>query len=75
MMQVKDINEQVKLTSDAKREIKLNGIDESEINKVEMLRSHGQLHVACSRVGQPSTLFIYAPENKTKNVVYQKALQ
>lgn len=37
--------------------------------------SHGQLYVACSRVGKPSTLFIYAPEHKTKNIVYQKALQ
>lgn len=36
--------------------------------------SHGQLYVACSRVGKPSTLFIFAPENRTKNVVYQKAL-
>lgn len=36
--------------------------------------AHGQLYVACSRVGKPSSLFIYAPENKTKNVVYQKAL-
>uniref|UniRef100_A0AAG5CWG8 DNA helicase Pif1-like 2B domain-containing protein n=1 Tax=Anopheles atroparvus TaxID=41427 RepID=A0AAG5CWG8_ANOAO len=37
--------------------------------------SHGQLYVACSRVGKPSSLFIYAPDNKTKNVVYHKALQ
>jgi ATP-dependent DNA helicase PIF1 len=37
--------------------------------------SHVQLYVACSRIGKPSTLFIYAPENKTINVVYQKALQ
>lgn len=37
--------------------------------------SHGQLYVACSRVGKPSSLFIYAPQNQTKNVVYQKALQ
>lgn len=37
--------------------------------------SHGQLYVACSRVGKPSTLFIYAPEHKTKNIVYQKALE
>ncbi|XP_065172041.1 ATP-dependent DNA helicase pif1-like [Atheta coriaria] len=35
--------------------------------------THGQLYVACSRVGNPSTLFIYAPEHKTKNIVYQKA--
>lgn len=37
--------------------------------------SHGQLYVACSRVGKPSTLFIYAPEHKTKNIVYKKALE
>ncbi|XP_055549333.1 ATP-dependent DNA helicase PIF1-like [Wyeomyia smithii] len=36
--------------------------------------SHGQLYVACSRVGKPSSLFIYAPDKKTKNVVYHKAL-
>ncbi|KAF7266328.1 hypothetical protein GWI33_020356 [Rhynchophorus ferrugineus] len=30
--------------------------------------------VACSRVGKPSSLFIYAPQNKTKNIVCQKAL-
>lgn len=36
--------------------------------------SHGQLYVACSRVGKPSSLFIYAPDNKTKNIVYHKAL-
>nr|XP_036224310.1 uncharacterized protein LOC106621587 [Bactrocera oleae] len=37
--------------------------------------SHGQLYVACSRVGKPSDLFIYAPGNQTKNIVYHKALQ
>ncbi|XP_036343195.1 uncharacterized protein LOC118752408 [Rhagoletis pomonella] len=37
---------------------------------------HGQLYVGCSRVGKPSLLYIYTPhENKTKNVVYQKALE
>ena len=37
--------------------------------------AHGQLYVACSRVGKPSSLFIYAPQNKTKNIVYEKALK
>ncbi|CAI6359148.1 unnamed protein product [Macrosiphum euphorbiae] len=32
------------------------------------------LYVASSRVGKPSSLFIFAPENKTKNIVYQNAL-
>ncbi|KAF7284075.1 hypothetical protein GWI33_022692 [Rhynchophorus ferrugineus] len=36
--------------------------------------AHGQLYVACSRLGKPSSWFIYAPQNKTKNMVYQKAL-
>jgi len=36
--------------------------------------SHGQLYVACSRVGKPSDLFVYAPEGKTQNIVYAKAL-
>lgn len=37
--------------------------------------SHGQLYVACSRVGKPSDLFVYAPSNQTKNIVYYKVLQ
>ncbi|GBP20086.1 ATP-dependent DNA helicase PIF1 [Eumeta japonica] len=45
------------------------------INLENSCFSHGQLYVACSRVGIPTTLFIYAPENKTKNIVYHKALQ
>ena len=35
---------------------------------------HGQLYVASSRVGKPSSLFIFAPENKTKNIVYQNVI-
>jgi ATP-dependent DNA helicase PIF1 len=34
--------------------------------------SNGQLYVACSRVGKPSDLFVYTPEEKTKNIVYSK---
>ena len=37
--------------------------------------SHGQLYVACSRVGKSSALFVLAPDKKTKNVVYHKVLQ
>ena len=37
--------------------------------------SHGQLYVGCSRVGTPANLYIYAPNNRTKNVVYKAALQ
>lgn len=37
--------------------------------------SHGQLYVACSRVGDPENLFILAPGGQTKNVVYPKALE
>ena len=37
--------------------------------------SHGQLYVACSRVGRPDKLFIYTPGNRAKNVVYKAALQ
>ncbi|KAF7275400.1 hypothetical protein GWI33_011789 [Rhynchophorus ferrugineus] len=36
--------------------------------------AHGKLYVVCSRVGNPSSLFIYAPQNKTKNIVFQKTL-
>ncbi|XP_059169815.1 uncharacterized protein LOC131951424 [Physella acuta] len=37
--------------------------------------SHGQLYVACSRVGKSSDLYVYVPEDKTKNIVYQQALE
>ena len=36
--------------------------------------AHGQLYVATSRVGSRSGLFVLAPNGKTKNIVYQKAL-
>ena len=37
--------------------------------------AHGQLYVACSRVGSPKNLFLLAPGGKTANVVYPQALQ
>ena len=37
--------------------------------------SHGQLYVACSRVGKPSSLFVYTPQGLTKNIVHQIALR
>ncbi|GFW89675.1 ATP-dependent DNA helicase [Trichonephila clavipes] len=37
--------------------------------------SHGQLYVACSCVGKPSDLFVYAPDGKTRNIVYPTTLQ
>ncbi|GBL61110.1 hypothetical protein AVEN_171710-1 [Araneus ventricosus] len=37
--------------------------------------SHGRLYVACSRVGAPRNLYIYALNGETKNVVYPKALE
>ena len=35
--------------------------------------SHGP-YVACSRVGKPSSLFVFTPGNKSKNILYQNAL-
>lgn len=37
--------------------------------------AHGQFYVAVSRVGSPKNLFIFCPEENTKNIVYPAALQ
>ena len=37
--------------------------------------AHGQLYVGCSRVGSEKGLKIYAPKQKTRNIVYKEALQ
>ena len=37
--------------------------------------SHGQLFVACSRVGNPDNLFIYTKNGTTKNIVYPQVLE
>lgn len=36
--------------------------------------SHGQLYVACSRVGSMQNLFVFRPNGKTKNIVYNEVL-
>ena len=37
--------------------------------------SDGQLYVGASRVGSEKNLKIFAPQKKTRNVVYREALQ
>ncbi|XP_044591378.1 ATP-dependent DNA helicase PIF1-like [Cotesia glomerata] len=36
--------------------------------------SHGQLYVACSRVGKPSNIFVLAKDRLTKNIVHRLVL-
>lgn len=37
--------------------------------------SHGQLYVGCSRVGIRQNLSIYAPNGRTRNIVYPEVLR
>lgn len=37
--------------------------------------SHGQLYVAYMRIGKSSSLFVYTPQELTKNIIYQIALR
>ena len=37
--------------------------------------SHGQLYVACSRVGNPDNLFIHIENGTTKNIGYPQVLE
>ena len=37
--------------------------------------SHGQLYVACTRVGKTSNLFLYTPQGLIKNIVHPMALR
>jgi hypothetical protein len=36
--------------------------------------SHGQLDVACSRVGTGKNLYVFGTDTNTKNIAYQTAL-
>ena len=45
------------------------------INLESSCFSHGQLYVACSRVGTVKNLHVFAPNAKTKNIVYQTTLE
>ncbi|GFW67169.1 ATP-dependent DNA helicase [Trichonephila clavipes] len=50
-------------------------LQECGLNLENPCFSHGQLYVVCSRIGKPSDLLVYAPDGKTRNIVYPTALQ
>lgn len=45
------------------------------INLEKPCFSHGQLYVACSRIGNPENLYIFTIDETTKNIVYPIVLQ
>lgn len=57
---------------------KYNNLESIPIGDDYILPINGQLYVVCSRIRKPNNLFIYiyAPNEITKNIVYYpKALQ
>jgi len=47
----------------------------SDLNLENEYFSHGQLYVACSRVGKISNLYVYAENRQIKNLVHSLDLQ
>ncbi|XP_075233849.1 uncharacterized protein LOC142331701 [Lycorma delicatula] len=45
------------------------------IDVIEDCFSHVQFYVVCSKISNPSGLFILAPQGKTSNVVYKEVLE
>jgi ATP-dependent DNA helicase PIF1 len=46
-------------------------VEVAGINITHPCFSHGQLYVACSRVGAGKNLYVLQTDGKTKNVVYE----
>uniref|UniRef100_A0A0L8FX41 ATP-dependent DNA helicase n=1 Tax=Octopus bimaculoides TaxID=37653 RepID=A0A0L8FX41_OCTBM len=52
----------------------LSGCGKAGLLLEEPCFSYGQLYVGCSRVGSKTNLFAYAPQGKTRNIVYSEVL-
>ena len=50
-------------------------LEKSGIDRNTDCFSHGQLYVACSRVGKPDNLSIWTDNETAKNVVYSQVLR